>query len=130
MNDDELYHYGVPGMKWGVIHNPSKAFGKSVKKARKLNKKVERAETKLEKKTAKRDKVEKHYSGWGVASKGDVARATSKHYRAAKRLTKAKKKSEKWNSAMMKNFKDTSVKSIDPEVISLGKEYVHMLSGT
>lgn len=127
MNDNELMHYGVMGMKWGVRHNPSRAFGQSVKKAKKLNNKIAKAEVKLNKATLKRDKVAKRYSGIGIASRGDLAGATQKHYKATKKLAKAKAKSQKWEANMKKNFKNIKAKDINPETRSAGRDYIDML---
>lgn len=128
MNDDELMHYGVLGMKLGVRRNPSKAFSKAIRKADKLNENIDRAQTKVEKKTAKRDKVAKRYAGWGFAGRGDVAAATQRLYKAEKKLKKKRtKRAQKWRSNMQKTFADVDVKSIDSEVLSRGREYIDML---
>ena len=37
---DELMHYGKLGMKWGVIHNPAKAYAKAINKRNSLNSKL------------------------------------------------------------------------------------------
>ena len=42
-NEDELKHYGVLGMKWGVHRNPQRAYEKATKKLYKLNKKSQKA---------------------------------------------------------------------------------------
>lgn len=39
MNINELKHYGVLGMRWGIRRNKSKAFRKASKKANRLEEK-------------------------------------------------------------------------------------------
>ena len=58
MNQDELYHYGVKGMKWGVRKDPD--TGQSISK-RNLRKKMRSDNQKfLKENTAKEYKKKKH----------------------------------------------------------------------
>lgn len=43
MDNNELMHYGVLGMKWGARRNAAKAYSKAVKKQQKLNKNIDDA---------------------------------------------------------------------------------------
>lgn len=54
MNENELMHYGVLGMKWGVHKgNVSQAYGKATTKRRKLENNVTKAKKAYEKATVK-----------------------------------------------------------------------------
>ena len=46
---EELYHYGVLGMRWGVRRNPRRAYEKSTKKLKQIGESVSKADSKKKK---------------------------------------------------------------------------------
>ena len=98
MDNYELYHYGVKGMKWGVIRWKDKlGYGRLHKKSSKYETKIEKQlskkhinEKKLKKYKYKKDKIQKamnlKYSDLTPEEKKQGARAYSKISKIAKGL--------------------------------------------
>lgn len=91
-NDDDLEHYGVIGMKWGVRKNPDKAYSKSIDKLKKLDTKS----NKLQINAAKSDaKSAKKYERKAAKYENKSAKAQVKASKAGKRDSKLEMKARK-----------------------------------
>lgn len=139
-NTDELLHYGVLGMKWGVrraskqLSSASDSAGRAKAKAKmnkhyeKASKKLDKLDSKIEKKQAKSEKAYAKYTK--VASRSGLFRSESDIQEAKNNFkTKDAKvanqvaKANKWYQNMEKTFKDTPITMTSAQQAK-GKRYV------
>lgn len=115
MNEEELKHFGVVGMKWGVRKNPSKTYGKASKKANRLNKKSVKAFNRVNKanKKVESDPSNQQY----------IDKAAKKQFAYERK----QKKADKWISSMEKTFRKVNVSDITQKDMIVGKDYAYML---
>ena len=109
VRESDLYHYGVPGMRWGVRQNPQKVYLKALNKANKLQK---RAFILQEKASNAQEKARK--SRYGIT---DIGRTVWKNRqiksgKALRKADKASRKAEKWVGKMNRIFTDFPLSAI------------------
>ena len=108
-NEDYLAHYGVIGMKWGIRHNPQKAYEKASRKRDKLNKKADKAEDKARRATAHMPSRKMRWNKIGIATYDKKVRKINE---AQGKAARARIKADKWMKAMDKAFENTYLSDI------------------
>lgn len=120
-----IKHYGKLGMRWGVRHDPEKAYKKASKKLNKLASKYEKYQTKANKKRFKADKAK-----YGLLK--SQSRAARREKRAGKLQYKANKaaiKAAKWYKTMDSTFAKKGINLTEND-IAVGKSFVNKLQKT
>lgn len=129
--DNELEHYGVIGMKWGVHKNPQKAYDKANKKLAKLEDRVNRSKqtvSKMQAKTLRRQERANDALIFKKYRAKRAAKSTRKLGEAYTRVQKRTAKAKKWYDSMQDAFKDVKVSELktNSASVELGKKYANM----
>lgn len=127
--DEELQHYGVLGMKWGVRKDPERAYSKAGTKLKKLDSKIAKgtvsAGKKMEKAWAKNNAAQRAWVFKGI-KKWRASGQTNRAMKAYAKVQRDTSKAMRWQKSMEKAFKDIKIKNLDKDTEALGKKYANM----
>lgn len=117
-----LCHHGVLGMKWGVRHDPSRAYARASRKASKLKSKYEASARKASKLTSKAESTSHYLTEIG---RGRAESNLKKAVRANNKAEQQRRKMERWNKKMNETFSTVKADSISETSIRKGEAFVN-----
>lgn len=123
---DELYHYGVKGMKWGIRRYQYKKGGLTPEGNRRYSDSEVRNDISKSAKTADRLTTKASYK-FNKKKQVYQDRLQSMAAKANTKAYKIKKKSDELIKDMEDTLKDFYINEFDPKVLSKGRNYAHML---
>lgn len=98
LDQSELMHYGVLGMKWGIRKDPDKAYAKSIKKLRRLDSAHAKAAARVEK------MQKKGYEAKSAKLANKAAKLSSKSAKLSYKAAKLERKSDKAYDKAMRSW--------------------------
>ena len=109
MDEEYLAHYGVIGMKWGIRHDPKRAYSRASKKYTKLKNKADKKTYKAKQATAHTPSRLMRITDVGVARYDrKMRRINAKNASAAR----AQLKAERWLKNMEREFSKIQVSEL------------------
>ena len=126
IRSEELYHFGVPGMRWGHRKMTASYYAKKVRKLNKLDKKAQKQDLKAMKYDYKSTKLERRNSTRAVKKS---AKFRDKSNKAADRAAKAKAKGVKLYQKLERKMQNTPVSDLRQRDLEDAKRFAYRYLG-
>jgi len=128
--NNELYHYGIKGQKWGVRRYQNedrsltpagkKRYAKDSAKLEKYQGTVDKRLIKTAKKAQKLQKKSK--MGWGFTTRRDIFKAADRYRRSNKKYQRALKRANRFYNRMEKTY----TVNLSKDQVEKGRNYLHL----
>lgn len=129
---DELYHYGVKGMKWGVVRWRKDHAEKGITKRQRQNEKLEKKAAKYDVKASKRalKNIKRGYDSVGLVATKKSAKLNVKAAKLERKALKQDESSRKYLKTKRKAAKARlkSLKSMEISELSTKKDYKYQIN--
>lgn len=125
-SENELEHYGVLGMKWGIHKDPQRAYERANKKLEKLDKKATKAgakATRKEEASVRRQQKADSAILFRKMKARSADRSIGRSERSRQNYTRKVAKAVSWYKEMENAFRDTKIENLNQNYVALGEKY-------